>query len=104
MSQLQKLPPFITDAFVLKLLFDLGGKASMRQIHEHMRNTYDTKDTGGVDFPHATQFVQSQLSSLASFGYLDSKRDKRTGEVEIWVKADAKPYAMKIVENKYGSQ
>lgn len=97
MSTIYKLPPFITDGFVLKVIIDMGGTVTDTQIKEHIQTSWDDRDwklnRKGV---HAMQYIKTQLNSLTSAGYFITKRDKKTGELIYQITEDAKAPAQRM--------
>lgn len=91
-SQLQPLPPFINDKFALKVLLDLGGKASQSEIREHVKNTYDLST-----FPHALQYLGTQLNGLMMHGFLDRTRSKTGDGQRFFITEEARPVVERML-------
>lgn len=72
-SELKPMPPFINDKFALKVLLDMGGKATWKDIRAHVANTYDVES-----FPHALQYLGTQLNALSLHGYLTRPKNKQS--------------------------
>lgn len=91
-AALKPLPPFINDKFTLSIIVHLG-QPTTGEIREYIKNTYDL-----TTFPHALQYLITQIRSLQNSDYIDCTREKRTENIRYFITDEARPIVERMLK------